>query len=185
MLQKGPSLGPQIRQNRTKSPYRKQHKKHMQKVSKYNAKPEAQHLPKQAFRLKRLHFLSFAASSEKCSKWAQKAPWNDPQIRKIRTGGLPKAMPKINIKNGTNKMHKNQIWDPKLSKIASQNGVEPLTFWGLDQHCLRSCLWEAPGPPKSWPNRTKTWFLRYFFHGLLHSLQHTLSSRKNSQRKSL
>ena len=61
-------LDARIRQNRTKSPSRKQHKKHMQKVSKHNAKPEAHYLPKQAFRLKRLHFLSFAASAKKYSK---------------------------------------------------------------------------------------------------------------------
>ena len=51
-----------------KKPARKQHKKHMQKVSKNNAKLEAQHLPKQAFHLKGLHFLRFAASAEKRAK---------------------------------------------------------------------------------------------------------------------
>ena len=139
-LPKGLPLEARIRQNRTKSPSRKQHEKHIQKVSKKDAKTEAQHLPNQAFRLKGLHFLRFAAAAKKCSKWSQKAPWNDPQILKIGTGGLPKAMPKISIKIGTNKMHKNQIWDPKWSKIASQNGLRPLMFWCLLWHRLRSCL---------------------------------------------
>ena len=70
-------------------------------------------------------------------------------------------------------MHENQIWDRKCSKIASQNGLPPLIFWCLVWHCLRSCLWEAPGPQKSCPNRKKTQFLRYFFHGLLHLSQPT------------
>ena len=81
----------------------------MQTIGKNNAKPEAQHLPNQAFRLKWLHFLSFASSAKKCSKWPQKEPWNDSQILKIKTGGLPKAMPKISIQVVTNKMHENQI----------------------------------------------------------------------------
>jgi len=37
----------------------------MQKVSKKDATTEAQHLPNQAFRLKGLHFFSFAASAKK------------------------------------------------------------------------------------------------------------------------
>ena len=67
-LAEGYPGGAQIRQNRAKSPSRKQHEKHIQKVSKKNVKTEAQHLPNQAFRLKGLHFLSFAASAKKCSK---------------------------------------------------------------------------------------------------------------------
>ena len=76
----------------------------------------------------------------------------DPQIIPKSLKLLPetsqKAMPKISIKVVTNKMHKNQILDPKCSKIASQNGVRPLIFGCLFWHCLQSCLWEAPGPPK-------------------------------------
>ena len=83
----------------------------------------------------------------------QKAPRKDRQILKIATGGLPKTMPNISIRIVTNKMHENQIWEPRWPKIASQNGLRPLTFWGLLRHCLRNCLWEAPGLPKSWPDR--------------------------------
>ena len=43
-------------------------KKHIRKDSKNHATTEAQHFPNQAFRLKELHFLSFAASAKKCSK---------------------------------------------------------------------------------------------------------------------
>ena len=43
-------------------------KRNIQKVSENNAKTEAQHFPNQAFRLKRQHFLSFAASAKKCAK---------------------------------------------------------------------------------------------------------------------
>ena len=118
----------------------------MQTISKNNAKPGAQHLPKQVFRLRVLHFLRFAASAKTYPKWPQQAPWNDPEILEIGTGGLPKAMPKISIKISINKMHKNQIWDPKCSKIASRNGLPPLTFWCLVWHYLRSCLWEARTP---------------------------------------
>jgi hypothetical protein len=57
-----------MRQNRAKSPFRKQHEKHIQKKAKKMQKTEAQHLPNQAFRLKWLHFLNFAASAKKCSK---------------------------------------------------------------------------------------------------------------------
>ena len=164
---------------------RQQLKRHIQKASKHDAKTEAQHLPSQAFRLKGLHFLSFAASAKKCSKWPQKAPWNDPQILKIGTGGLPKAMPKISIKTSTNKMHKNQIWDPKCSKIASQNGLRPLIFLCLVWHRLRSCLWEAPGHPKSWPNRKKNRISAWLFSWTSAFVAaDVLSSKKNSQRKS-
>ena len=56
-------------------------------------------------------------------------------------------------------------------------------FWCLLWHRLRSCLWGAPGHPKSCPNRKKTEFLRYFFHGLLHLSQPTfcLARRIHSQ----
>ena len=67
-FQHGPLLEAQIRQNRAKSPPRKQSKKHIRKVCRNHAKSEAQHLPNQAFRLKWSHFLSFAASAKKCSK---------------------------------------------------------------------------------------------------------------------
>ena len=121
-----------------------------------------------------------------CSKWPQKAPWNDLQIFRIGTGCLPKAMPKINIKVVTNKMHKNQIWDPNCSKIASQNGLRPLMFWCLVWHCLRSCLWEAPGPPKPWPNRRKNMISALLFWWISAFVAaNVLSSRKNSQPKSL
>ena len=46
----------------------------------------------------------------------------------MTAGGLPKAMQKISIKMGTNKMHKNQIWEAKCSKIVSHNGLRPLIF---------------------------------------------------------
>ena len=62
------ALEAQLRQNRPKRLYRHQHKKHIQKVSRKDYKTEAQHLPNQAFRFKRLHFLSSAASAEKYSK---------------------------------------------------------------------------------------------------------------------
>ena len=82
-------------------------------------------------------------------------------------------MPKISIKVVTNKMYKNQIRDPKCSKIASQNGLRPLIFWCLVWHCLRSCLWGAPGHAKSCQNRKKNRISALFFHGLLHLSQPT------------
>ena len=83
-------------------------------------------------------------------------------------------------------MHKNQIWDPKWCKIVSQNGLTPLMFWCLLWHRLRSCLWGAPGHPKSCLNRKKTRLLRYLFSRTSAFVAaDVLSSKKNSQRKSL
>ena len=83
MFQNGPSLGPQICENRRKSPSRKLHEKHIQKVSKHRVKTEARHLPKQAVRLKRLHFLSFATSA-KDSKRPQRHPEMTLKSSKLR-----------------------------------------------------------------------------------------------------
>ena len=124
------------------------------KISKNDATTEAQHLPNKAFRLKGLHFLRFATSAKKCSKWFQKTPWNDPKIFKNACGGLPKAMPKINTGIDINKMHKNQIWEPKCSKIGSQNGGP----WGnfLKSFSVPSSRL-PPGGPTTPKIMTKSW----------------------------
>ena len=93
-------------------------------------------------------------------------------------------MPKINIKNSISNMHKNQIREPKWSKITPKNRRRPLMFWCLLWHRLRSCLWGAPGHPKSCQNRKKTEFLRYFFHGLLHLSQPTFCLARRIQSES-
>ena len=91
----------------------------------------------------------FCSICKKVFKMIPKAPCNDFKICKIATGGLLKAVPKMNRKINANKMHRNQIWEPNCSKKASQNGLRPLTFLCVLWHRLRSCLWEAPGAPKS------------------------------------
>ena len=153
----------QIRQNWQKRPSRKQHKKHMQKVSNNYAKPEAQHLPKQVFRLKWLHLLRFAAPAKTCSKWPQKAPWNNPKIFKIDAGGLPKAMPKISIKISTNKMHKKSIWEEKWLKIASRKAYSRLNLLTLFSVPSSKLPPGGPRTPKIMTKSRKTQFLNHFF----------------------
>ena len=114
-----------IHQNRTKSPSRKQHEKHIQGVSQKNAKTEAQHLPNQAFRLKGLHFLSFAASAKKCKQLLQNGPWNLPKILKIATRGLPKAITKISIKINTNRILPNPFWEQKMTRNSRPKSLLP------------------------------------------------------------
>ena len=46
-------------------------------------------------------------------------------------------------------MHKNPIWDPTWSKMASQNGRRPAIFSGFSWYLLQNASGEAPVPPKS------------------------------------
>ena len=108
------------------------------------------------FAWKRLHCLSFAASAKKCSKWPQKAPWNDPQILKNGTGGFPKVMPKTSKKNDTQKMQKNTIRNQKWPKIAPNTGLSNLAFWSFFGTCFQDGAKRPLGSPMEPQNHEKS-----------------------------
>ena len=93
-------------------------------------------------------------------------------------------MPKISIKIGTNKMHKNQIWDPKWSKIASRKAYPGSNF--LRAVSVPSSRLPPGGPrtPKIMTKSQKTQFLNHFVHAHLHLLQHTFCLARRIQGES-
>ena len=60
-------------------------------------------------------------------------------------------------------MPTNPIFGKTIPNMQSKNGLRKMMFWGLVWYHLRSCLREAPGPPKSLQNHTKNISCVIFF----------------------